>query len=77
MAAGVVLVCLMLLLQLTVANGTLNGLIFYANTIAVNKDIFPPGKSNWSKVFAAWINLDFDIQVCFFDGMDMYIHTWL
>ena len=78
MAAGVVLVCLMLLLQLTVANGTLNGLIFYANIIAVNKDIFfPPGKSNWLKVFIAWINLDFGIQVCFFDGMDMYIHTWL
>ena len=75
--AGIVLVSLILLLQLTVANGTLNGLIFYANIIAVNKDIFPPGKSNWLKVFIAWINLDFGIQLCFFDGMDMYIHTWL
>ena len=74
-ATGIVLVFLMLFL---VANGTLNGLIFYATIIAVNKDIFfPPGKSNWLKVFIAWINLDFGIQVCYFDGMDMYTYTWL
>lgn len=78
LTAGVILVFLILLLKLTVANGMFNGLVFYANIIAVNKDIFfLPGESNWLKVFIAWVNLDFGIQTCFFHGMDMYIHTWL
>ena len=76
--AGIALVALLLLLKLTVAHGTINGLIFYANIVAVNKDIFfPPGRFNWLKVFIAWINLDVGIEMCFFDGMDMYAHTWL
>ena len=55
-----------------------NGFIFYANVVALNKDIFfPPGKSNWLIIFISWINLDLGIQACFYDGMDKYEHTWL
>ena len=76
--AGVALIAMLLFLKLTVATGTINGLIFYANIVAVNRDIFlPPGEFNWQKIFIAWLNLDFGIEVCFFDGMDVYIHTWL
>ena len=75
--AGVALVVLLIALKLTVATGMVNGLIFYANIVALNKDIFfVPGESNWLKVFIAWLNLDLGIQVCFFDGMDTYTHTW-
>ena len=28
-------------------------------------------------VFIAWLNLDFGIETCFFDGMDAYSKTWL
>ena len=28
-------------------------------------------------VFIAWLNLDFGIETCFYDGMDAYIKTWL
>ena len=28
-------------------------------------------------MFIAWLNLDFGIEVCFFDGLDAYWKTWL
>ena len=75
--AGILLVVLLTVLNLTVAEGTLNGLIFYANIIQVNADIFfPPDTALWT-TFIAWLNLDFGISTCFYDGMDAYIKTWL
>ena len=44
--AGVLLVILLFLLHLTVAAGTLHGLIFYANIVAANHHIFFPQSSN-------------------------------
>ncbi len=76
--AGIALVCFLLFFKLTVAVGTINGLIFYANIVALNKSIFfPLGKSNISFIFIAWLNLDLGIETCFFDGMDAYVKTWL
>ena len=69
---------ILLLLQISVASGTLNGLLFYANVIQVNRSIFfPSGDTNILTVFVAWLNLDLGIETCFFDGMDTYIFTWL
>ena len=73
--AGLALVLLLIVCNLTVTEGTLNGLIFYANIIWVNKAIFFP--SNNLTVFIAWVNLDLGIQTCFYDGMDAYGKTWL
>jgi len=42
--AGIALVLLLFIFKLTVAAGTINGLIFYANIIAVNSAIFFPHK---------------------------------
>ena len=76
--AGIALVMLIVACNLTVANGAVNGLIFYANIIAVNRSIFfPRGETNILTVFIAWINLDLGIETCFFDGMDTYGRTWL
>ena len=77
--AGVLLVVLLTLLNLTVAEGTLNGLIFYANILQVNQDIFFPPETHARPLtaFIAWLNLDFGITVCFYDGMDAYAKTWL
>ena len=77
--AGVLLVVLLTLLNLTVAEGTLNGLIFYANILQVNQDIFFPPETHTRPLtaFIAWLNLDFGITVCFYDGMDAYAKTWL
>ena len=75
---GVALVFLLLLCKLTVATGTLSGLVFYANIVGVNRTIFLPVQSTDAfSVFIAWLNLDFGIETCFYDGMDAYSKTWL
>ena len=74
-AMGIALVFLLLVCKLTVATGTLSGLVFYANIVGVNRTIFLPGES--LSVFIAWLNLDFGIETCFYNGMDTYSKTWL
>ena len=75
---GVALVFLLLVCKLTVATGTLSGLVFYANVVGVNCTIFLPVEStDIFSVFIAWLNLDFGIETCFYDGMDVYSKTWL
>ena len=77
-SAGIALVLLLLILRLTVATGTINGLIFYANIVAVNSAIFfQPKVTNVLTVFIAWLNLDLGIETCFYNGMDAYVKTWL
>ena len=78
--AGVGLVVLLLVLRLTVAVGTINGLVFYANIFTVNSATFlrfQPRNTNILSVFIAWINLDLGIETCFYDGMDAYAKAWL
>ena len=74
---GVALVFLLLVCKLTVATGTISGLVFYANIVGDNRTIFLPVKSPTLSVFIAWLNLDFGIETCFYDGMDAYSKTWL
>ena len=76
--AGVILIAFLLMLKLTVAIGTLNGLIFYANIIAANRRTYLPfQKPNFCTVLIAWFNLEFGFDTCFFEGMDMYAKTWI
>ena len=50
--AGIVFVILLLTLNLIVVVGTLNGLIFYANIVAINRSILLPfSKSNFVTIF--------------------------
>ena len=75
---GVVLIAVLLILNLTVAVGTLNGLIFYANIIAANKGTYLLfQKPNFRTVLIAWFNLEFGFDTCYFEGMDMYAKTWI
>ena len=75
---GVALVILLFVCKLTVVTGTLSGLLFYANIVGVNHTIFLPVESTDAiLVFIAWLNLDFGIEICFYDGMDAYSQTWL
>ena len=77
-AAGVVLVIFLVASNATVTEGTINGLIFYANIVRMNHDIFfPPQTFNVLSIFMAWINLDLGIRSCFYNGMDGYAMTWL
>ena len=76
--AGLFLVIFMFICKLTVAAGTINGLIFYANIVTANQSVFFPSiETNVVTVFIAWLNLDLGIETCFFDAMDVYSKTWL
>ena len=76
--AGIALVAFILVLNLTVAVGILNGIIFYANIINANSSTFLPfTKSNTITVFIMWLNLELGFDSCFFKGMDAYWKTML
>ena len=76
--AGVMLVVVILVLNMTVAVGTINALVFYANIIATNTSaFFSVSNNSFQSVLTAWLNLNFGIDVCFFEGMDAYSKTWL
>ena len=80
-AAGVLLVFIVALLNLTVTQGMINGLIFYANLIWAYQSILLPSDFGRElivhKTFIAWLNLDFGIETCFFRGMNAYSKVWL
>ena len=76
--AGILLVVVLLVLKLTVAVGTLNGILFYVNILAAFRStFFPNSEANTITVFIAWLNLEVGFDICFFKGMDAYHKTWL
>ena len=76
--SGIGLVALILVLNLTVAIGTVNGIIFYANIVNANKSVFfTTSEIGFSSVLISWLNFDIGFHTCFFEGMDTYVKTWL
>ena len=77
--AGIILVIFLMVLNLTVPIGTINGLIFYANIVRANHAIFFTHSTSNSFLswFIAWVNLDLGIETCFYSGFDAYAKTWL
>ena len=76
--AGILLVTALLALNMTVSVGLINVFIFYANIVSAGSAVFfPSSKPSFPSVFVAWLNLDIGIDVCFIDGLDAYIKTWL
>ena len=70
--AGILLVFLIFLLQLTLTTGTINGLIFYVNIIG-STDGYLLGHNkylSYLRIFIALLNLDLGFPMCFYDGMD-------
>ena len=75
---GIILVVILLFLNLTVACGTLNGVIFYANMVMINKSIFLRFPStNVFSVFIHLLNTQLGIDRCVLEGLDSYSKTWL
>ena len=77
--AGVVLIVFLLLLNITVSSGTINGLILYANILSSSGllDYQTCSLHPILRVFLSWINLDLGIEACFYSGMDVYQKSWL
>ena len=80
-AAGFLLVFFVSVLNLTVTQGMINGLIFYANIVWTYQSVlFPnriPNKLIFLKIFIAWLNLDFGIEMCFISNLNAFWKSWL
>ena len=79
---GIILVVLLMVLNMTVTEGTINGLFFYANIVQISNVVFFRGMgipflSPLFKGFIAWLNLDFGVSTCLYNGMDDYAKAWL
>lgn len=77
--AGVAIVAFLLVTNLTVSVGSINGLLFYANIFKLNAITFFSNGANLPVLsqFISWLNLDLGIETCFIDGLDGYWKTWL
>ena len=75
--AGLVLVLLLFVLNLTVADGDINAFLLYANIISINTSIFFPINNTATHIFISLANLDLGITACFYNGMDNYAKIWL
>ena len=80
---GVVMVILLFLLNCTVTMGTISPVILYANIVGPSILYLVPHNNHGGDfktflfVFINWLNLDFGIEACFYDGMDAYSKTWM
>ena len=78
MLAGIALLLLIKLFNLTISDGSINGLLFYAYIVKLNESVyFPQGSVPVISQFIAWINLDLGFEYCFINGLDGYWKMWL
>jgi hypothetical protein len=76
---GLLLPVVITLLSLTITRGTINGVIFYAAFLHLNRSSFFPSydNDNLIVIFISWLNLDFGFNVCFYHGLTSYAKLWL
>ena len=75
--AGVVLVIMLFIFNLTVTSGTINTFIFYVNIISINYSTFFPECHSIDCLLLSLSNLDLGFEMCFYDGMDGYFKALL
>ena len=76
--AGLVLVLILFVLNLTVTDGNINSFLLSVNIMSINFSfIFPTSNNPVMHTFISLANLDLGIEICFYDGMDEYVKRWL
>lgn len=82
LVVGILLVIFLKTLDMTVSNGTINGLALYANVVWGSKSVLlatklPHPTLQILHTFIAWLNFDLGIETCFITGLDAIGKTWL
>ena len=73
LTAGVLLIIILGRLDITVASGTMNGVLFYANVVKASSDaLISNSVSKYFMILSSWLNLDLGIETCFFSHLDMF-----
>ena len=77
--AGIILVMLLYLLNLTVTKASISGIILYANIININYSVILINDVTFEplQIFVSFTNLDLGFETCFHNGMDSYVKIWL
>jgi len=77
LAVGILLVISLSLLKLTVDKGTINGAIFYANIIYINRNLFYAETIYGAPQVISMVNLDPPVGTCLYSGMTTLIKNLL
>ena len=75
--AGIVIVVILFTFNLTVLQGTINGIVLYVNIIALMEDFLEKFAITPLLVPLALINFDLGFTMCFFHGMDEFTKAFL
>ena len=75
--AGLALVTFLYIFDLTIRSGTINTCMFYVNIININILILFPNCHSFVCVILSFMNFDFRITSCFYNGMDDYAKEWI
>ena len=75
--AGIGLVMLLFIFNLTVTDGDINAFLFYVNIVSINTPVFFPNERFIIYALISLANLDLGIEMCFYRGMDDYAKMWL
>ena len=76
--AGLGIVISILATNFTVAIGTINAFIFYANIVDIYDSTFLPLETTgFPVILIEWFNLDPGIDGCIIKGNDLYRHMWI
>ena len=75
---GVFLVLVLLMLNITITDGMLSGLLFYTSIVNLNRYTFlPEHNQNALTIIISLLNFSIGYTSCFYDGMDSYAKTWI
>ena len=75
---GVIMVAVIVVLDLTVAKGTINGVLFYANVVGSSSNIFLKVESTKVlTIFLNFLNVTIGFDACFSERMNAILKTWL
>ena len=75
--AGILLVLILFVLNLTVTDGNINPILLSVNIVSINISTVFPTNNSVMRTFISLANLDLGIETCFYDGMDEYAKRWL
>ena len=70
--AGVFIIALLFLFNFTILQGTIQGIVLYANTLGLLSDFFEEYGVKYLYIPIALMNFDLGFETCFFNGMDEF-----
>ena len=75
--AGLLLVLVLFVFNLTVVDGDINGFILMVSGLSIHSSRVFPSTYGALWVLVSLCNLDLGFEVCFYNGMTSYAATWL